>query len=323
MRSRAQVGGLLFATCLLLSSTRAVADAAESAAQAPSLTVVTLGTGGGPAYRDKRAMSSNAVLFGKDVHIVDAGEGLLHRLAAAGLQVDQVQSVFITHHHFDHNADLGPLIGFRWLARQYAPLPVIGPPMTKQMVEDQARAYRPIELAPITIGGPAAPPIATTVAARDLPAELYEPAVIWRQGALTVTAVLNDHYHFEEGSEAAKLSRSYAMRFETPSRTVVFTGDTGPSRRVEALAHLAEDHLSPEEVGKLAARAGVKRVVQASRARLGRGDGSRHLQPRRRAAFRRPRARGKRPRPFLSRRLPAPPADPSIAPERQYRRRQT
>ncbi|MFM7785003.1 MAG: MBL fold metallo-hydrolase, partial [Gammaproteobacteria bacterium] len=134
MRSRAQVGGLLFAACLLLSSTRAVADAAESAAQAPSLTVVTLGTGGGPAYRDKRAMPSSAVLFGKDVHIVDAGEGLLHRLAAAGLQVDQVQSVFITHHHFDHNADLGPLIGFRWLARQYAPLPVIGPPMTKQMV---------------------------------------------------------------------------------------------------------------------------------------------------------------------------------------------
>jgi ribonuclease BN (tRNA processing enzyme) len=242
-------------------------------------------------------MSSNAVLVGKDVYVVDAGEGLLHRLAAAGLQVDQVQSVFITHHHFDHNADLGPLIGFRWLARQYSPLPVIGPPMTRQMVEDQARAYRPMELAPITIGGPSAPPIASTVAARDLPSELDEPAVIWQQGALTVTAVLNDHYHFEEGSEAARLARSYAMRFETPSRTVVFTGDTGPSRRVEGLArgadllvsevidldriaaqwrqnkdvdpnyvegliaHLAEDHLSPEEVGKLAARAGVKRVV--------------------------------------------------------------
>lgn len=295
MRHVARV--LLLASGLVTLTTNAHSATAESADRGPSITVVTLGTGGGPSYRDKRAMSSNAVLVGKDVHLVDAGEGLLHRLAAAGLQVSQVQSVFITHHHFDHNADLGPLLGFRWLAQQYAPLPVIGPPMTRQMVEDQARAYRPIELAPITIGGPPAPPIATTVAARDLPQALYEPAVIWQQGALTVTAVLNDHYHFEEASEAARLSRSYALRFETPSRTVVFTGDTGPSRRVEALArgadllvsevidleriaaqwrqntavdpayvdgliaHLAEDHLSPEEVGKLASRAGVKRVV--------------------------------------------------------------
>lgn len=289
--------GLLCSACLLLGAARVTAETPPAAAEIPAMTLVTLGTGGGPSYREKRAMSSNAVLVGKEIHIVDAGEGLLHQLAAATLSVENVKSVFITHHHFDHNADLGALITFRWLARGHSPLPVIGPPMTRQMVEDQTRAHRPVELAPITIGGPASPPILSTVAAQDLSAELYSPTVIWQQGTLKVIAVLNDHYHFEEGSEAARLSRSYALRFETPSRTIVFTGDTGPSRRVEALAkgadllvsevidldriarqwrensdadtayvesliaHLAEDHLAPEEVGKLAARAGVKAVV--------------------------------------------------------------
>jgi len=282
---------------LFLAGSPALSSDPAGAVASPSMQLVTLGTGGGPSYRMKRAMSSNAVVIGDDVYVVDTGDGFLRQLTAAGLAVDRVRAVFITHHHYDHNADLGPLLAFRWLAGQHAPLPIIGPPMTTQMVTDQARAYRAIELAPITIGGPEQPPIAPTAAPRDLPADLVEPAVVYQDGNVTVKAVLNDHYHFAEGSEAARLSRSYALRFEAPSRTIVFTGDTGPSARVERLArgadllvaevidverierqwresgradaafvdglvaHLREDHLTPADVGKLAAGAKVGRVV--------------------------------------------------------------
>lgn len=282
---------------LFLTGSPALSSDLAGAVASPPMQLVTLGTGGGPSYRMKRAMSSNAIVIGEDVYLVDAGDGLLRQLSAAGLHVDSVKALFITHHHYDHNADLGPLLAFRWLATEYDPLPIIGPPMTAQMVADQARAYRAIELAPITIGGPDLPPISTTVAPRDLPADLVEPAVVYQDGNVTVRAVLNDHYHFAENSEAARLSRSYALRFETPSRTIVFTGDTGPSRRVEKLAqgtdllvaevidvgrierqwresgradaayvdgliaHLREDHLTPEDVGKLAAEAKVGSVV--------------------------------------------------------------
>jgi ribonuclease BN (tRNA processing enzyme) len=96
--------------------------------------------------------------------------------------------------------------------------------------------------------------------------------------------------------------KSYAYRFETPDRTIVFTGDTGPSDAVADLAlgadilvsevinidlvtaflkktfnatdqhlqplteHMKTEHLIPNEVGKLAAKAGVKLLVLSHRA---------------------------------------------------------
>lgn len=294
---------LVIAAATMVPVTAAVHAKAESSGPKPSATqVITLGTGGGPSYRDKRAMSSNAVVVGKDVYLVDTGDGLMHRYASAGLDVGQVKAVFITHHHFDHNADLGALLTFRWLANdligaQSPPLPVIGPPMTVGFVQHLAAAFRPTELAPVTIGGTEPGPIALTVNAMDLPGDLLEPKVIYRDDKVTVTAALNNHYHYQAGSLSDRNARSYAFRFDTADRSIVFTGDTGPSPRVEALArgadilvaevidlpsierqwrsrdgsdgaqvdaliaHLRQDHLTPEDVGKMASSAKVGMVV--------------------------------------------------------------
>lgn len=293
----------LVAAATLAATLFATPLAAEGPAAAPqSVELVTLGTGGGPSDRLKRAHSANAIIVGDDIYLVDTGDGILRQLASADLSVDRIRAIFITHHHFDHNAGLGPLLARRWLfgaVGSYEPVPVIGPPMTRDMVAALARAYRPIELAPITIGGPEAPAIASTVDARDLPPELNEPATVYEDENVRVSAVLNDHYHFVPGSEAARLSRSYALRFDTPSRSIAFTGDTGPSARVEALArgadilvsevidieriaaslrsanddparkqfidslveHLRLDHVTPSQVGEMAARAGVRKIV--------------------------------------------------------------
>jgi len=282
---------------ILLSGSVGRAADAPSPMKTAGAELVTLGTGGGPSYRLKRAMTSSAIVIGDDIYLIDTGDGLLRQMAAAGLSLAKVRAVFITHHHFDHNADLGPMIAYRWLGTTYSPLPVIGPPMTREMVSHLMLAYRSIELAPITIGGPAAPSMADTVDARDLPDDMYLPKLVYEDKNVRVSAVLNDHYHFPEASDANRLSRSYALRFDTATRSIVFTGDTGPSTRVESLArnadilisevidleriekalrdgegadkafidglveHLRRDHLTPADVGRLAVTAKVGEVV--------------------------------------------------------------
>jgi ribonuclease BN (tRNA processing enzyme) len=253
----------------------------------------TLGTGGGPRVQVRRAQPANAVVVDGDVYLFDTGDGVLRQLAAAGLSISRIRAVFVSHHHFDHVAGLAPLLVNRWLLHSTAPLPVYGPPGTVAMLAGMAAASRAIELVPITIGGPPKPPIAATIAARDLPGDVTEPRVVYEDAAVRVSVVLNDHFHFPAGSPESE-SRSYAFRIDTKTRSFAYTGDTGPSERVvalargvdvlvsevidlpsmeaglrrmpgvpveAALAHLSRDHLTPEQVGELAAAAGVRRLV--------------------------------------------------------------
>jgi ribonuclease BN (tRNA processing enzyme) len=269
---------------------------AASAEPPPSIWI-TLGTGGGPVVRVGRSEPANALVVGDAIYLFDVGNGVLRQMAATKLKLQGLRAIFISHHHIDHNADLGVVLINRWLFDGYAPLPVIGPPGTTALADDLIKAYRATELAPISVGGPKKPPLASTAAANDMPAELTEPLVVYQDKNIRVQAITNDHYHFPEGSEEQRFSRSYALRIEAPDRTFVYTGDTGPSKGVERLAqgadvlvsevididrmrsilqaakdippavlpgklaHMQEDHLTPVEAGKLAAVAGVKQLV--------------------------------------------------------------
>jgi ribonuclease BN (tRNA processing enzyme) len=125
--------------------------------------------------------------------------------------------------------------------------------------------------------------------------------IIFQDANVRVTAVENTHFHFQPGSPAYGKYKSYSYRFDTPGRSVVFTGDTGPSDAVTRLAkgadvlvseatnpvdefkdaqiklgvwqsktpeeqagmirHHIEEHLLPDEIGKIAGAAGVKTVI--------------------------------------------------------------
>jgi len=126
------------------------------------------------------------------------------------------------------------------------------------------------------------------------------PGLIYQDANIKVTAVENTHFHSTEGSPYHGKYRSYSYRFQAADRVIVFTGDTGPSDAVTELAknadilvseigsaedvkrvlikngawqgmtseqqagfmrHLTEEHLTAQEVGKMAARANVKTVV--------------------------------------------------------------
>lgn len=282
----------------LLSAALTLFGAAPSAAAGQAEPVfVTLGTGGGPIIRVKRAQSANAVIVNGATYLFDVGDGVQQQMAKARIAPASVRAIFVSHHHIDHNADLGPVIIGRWLLYANTALPVIGPPGTSGLVAGLAAAHRPVELAPITIGGPAKPGIATSVAARDLAHDLDQPTLVYEDANIRVLAITVDHFHLPSESEAARFSRSYAYRIETGGKSYVYTGDTGPSKNLVTLArgadvlvteavdlkaaerairaasglsaaaigpimaHMAEDHLTGSEIGKLAAAARVKQVV--------------------------------------------------------------
>ena len=64
--------------------------------------------------------------------------------------------------------------------------------------------------------------------------------VAFQDDNVKVTSVENTHFHFPPGSPGYGKYKSYAYRFDTPGRSVVFTGDTGPSEAIAELANGAD-----------------------------------------------------------------------------------
>src|SRR2546430_12695034 len=113
----------------------------ESTAQnspAPSKTgtrLITLGTTAGPPPRAHRAQSSNLLIVNGAFYVVDAGDGAARRIAKAGINVRDIGTIFLTHHHDDHTAGLGTLMSVAWDNQRTQPINVYGPPRTEDLVK--------------------------------------------------------------------------------------------------------------------------------------------------------------------------------------------
>src|SRR5262249_8281397 len=76
--------------------------------------LITLGTKSGPPPKAGRAQSSNLLTVNGTHYVIDAGDGVARRLAKAGIEVRDIGTIFITHHHDDHTAGLGTLMSVAW-----------------------------------------------------------------------------------------------------------------------------------------------------------------------------------------------------------------
>jgi ribonuclease BN (tRNA processing enzyme) len=255
--------------------------------------LITLGTVAGPPPRPHRAQFSNLLIVNDTLYVVDAGDGVTRRIAKAGFNVRDVGTIFITHHHDDHTAGLGTLMSAAWDNQRTKPINVYGPPRTEDLVKATVQYFTISAEIRIADGGRTIP-IEQLFFGHDV-----GPGVIYQDANIKVTTIENTHFAFHKGAAAGKY-KSYSYRFDTPSRAIVFTSDTGPFDGLVELAkgadllvseansigqrmqdlmrsgqwqvmtaeeqtrikrQMAEGHLSTEDVGTLAARATVKAVV--------------------------------------------------------------
>ena len=122
----------------LAAATRAQAQTAAGDAK-----LVLLGTKGGPRVSKGRSNPANLILAGGRSYVVDCGYGVTKQLIEASIQAHQVRTILITHHHSDHNLELGPLIYSAWAGGLREPIDVWGPPPLQQLIDGffQSMAY--------------------------------------------------------------------------------------------------------------------------------------------------------------------------------------
>ena len=264
-------------------------------------TFVTLGTGSGPTPQKQRAQPANFLMAGDQGILIDVGDGAAQQLGKIGVPLETVRTIFISHLHFDHTGGLFGLLSRRFQLLVPGQLTIYGPPGTRATVASMLAAMAPGIASAANIRARSTAPPEDSVKVVEL-----RDGWSGKIGGVTVTAASNSHYVLQP--EAAGKGDTYAFRFDTPGRSLVYTGDTGPSASVEALArgadvlfseimdpdesladlkarrpdvsatalaaveaHYRNQHLSPTEVGLLARRSGVKALVLTHNAIADRG----------------------------------------------------
>jgi ribonuclease BN (tRNA processing enzyme) len=238
--------------------------------------LILLGTAGGPTPKRMRSAPAQVVLVDDDAYVVDCGDGVARQMVLAGVPLERMRALFITHQHSDHNAGYGSLLLFAWLAGLKM-LDTYGPPPLVQMTDLVAQLHAYDIETRVRDEGRA--PFAGLVRAHEVTAA----GVVMERGGVKVTAAVVDH---------PPVRPAFAYRFDTPDRSIVVSGDTAPSQSLVALArgadvlvhealyapaidrlvenephalrlrqHLLASHTPTSEVGRIAAAAGVKTLV--------------------------------------------------------------
>ncbi|MGB6057646.1 MAG: ribonuclease Z [Microthrixaceae bacterium] len=232
--------------------------------------VTLLGTGS-PIPDPDRAGPATLVRADGQSLLIDAGRGVLMRLAAAGAGANTLTALLLTHLHSDHLSDLSDVITTRWvMSMEPAPLPIIGPPGTIQVVEaimESLRSdigYRMSHHADLNWE----PQLEITEVSDGTAGEF---------GNVKISAAPTDHRPVEP---------SIAFRMESAEGTVVVAGDTVPCatlddlcRGADVLVHTAlradilstvpiqrlqdilDYHSSVEQCAQTAEKAGVKTLM--------------------------------------------------------------
>lgn len=129
MTMRSLVSGLCFAAMVV----------SASLVQAADLKVQILGSGG-PGYNPQRAEASVLIRAGDADLLVDMGNGTAAALDKAGVRVNALAALMMTHHHIDHDQEFAPLLVKTLLGPQ-GPA-VIGPSGTKILTDFVTGFYK-------------------------------------------------------------------------------------------------------------------------------------------------------------------------------------
>jgi len=183
-----------------------------------------LGTGGGPVLGGERGMAASALVVGDAVYLIDCGYGACERISRAGMSIASIGSVFITHNHADHMLDYGSFLFFSWLQGRREELAVYGPPPLRRITDDLLSANAPpLKYYKDDMQSPPMPPVRVE--------EISATGPVMGDGKVRVRSAVVRHPPVEP---------ALAYRFDTPDRSIVFSGDTSPSDALIALAKKAD-----------------------------------------------------------------------------------
>src|SRR5260370_27183375 len=219
-------------TLFVAAGSRAAQTAAGSAAledvqsalkNASGTKLVILGSGAGPNPTmpgRTRHMTSHVMVSNASAYVLDCGLGVTNQFARPGIAFTAVRSIFITHHHPDHNVEYGPFLLIGWVQGLPPSVQAFGPPPLAQMTRDFLRAYKAtidfwVEDLKVK---PLVPPVVKEVSA---------PGTVMQDDHVRVAATLVQH---------PPVRPALAYRFDFPDRSIAFSGDTAPLEAVAALA---------------------------------------------------------------------------------------
>lgn len=232
---------------------------------------------GGPEIDDGR--TSSGYLIWQDGHariLVDMGSGSLSNFEQSQASLNDLDVILLTHLHADHSNDLPALIKSSFFTRRDRNLPLYGPtgnhlmPSTTAFVQglfgpdgafrylsdflDGSRPYR--------------------LLAEDVDIASKDKTVVADNKRYRISAIPVDHGPIP----------AIAWRVDLDGKSVVFSGDMSNKKQVlwrlakqanllvahHAIAEKANPvarslHMPPSEIGQIAAKAGVERVILSHR----------------------------------------------------------
>ena len=249
---------------------------AQTAAK-PRTRIVFLGTKGGPRVETGRSNPANLVVVNDTPFVIDCGMGVSHQLVSAHVPLPTVKYIFISHHHSDHNLEYGNLFYNAWASGLSTPVHSFGPKGLEAITKTFWELNKfDVETRIADEGRPDPRPL---LIAKDIDAD----GVVLKTDDVTITAFRTPH---------PPITDNFAYKFTTPDGVIVFSSDTSYNPKLAEFAkgadvlvhealytpfvdrlvarvknsatlgkHLLESHTTTEDVGKIAAAAGVKLLV--------------------------------------------------------------
>jgi len=249
-----------------------------SAQQKKGTRVILLGTFGGPRVRATgRSNASTLVLVNNIPYVIDCGYGVSRQILSADVAHDRLRYIFCTHLHSDHSIEYGTLFYNAWVTGLSARVNSYGPPGLAKMTRDFF-SYMQIDIDTRIVDEGRTDP-RKLIAAHDID----RGGLVMQNDDVKVSCILVPH---------PMIKYAFAYRFDTKDRSVVLSGDTAYSTALADFAkgadvlvheamylpgietivqrlpnatklrnHLIASHTTTDDVGKVAARAGVKTLV--------------------------------------------------------------
>jgi len=233
--------------------------------------VILLGTGDPTAINEGRAYQSFAIVLPNNAtYLVDLGIGVMGQAIKAGININLLNTVFVTHLHSDHTLGLGDLIN---VPHRMNPVTVYGPPGISHMVNATNSALKQDHY--IRINGSFPMPPVTFITET---VEIKDPGLAFQDENIRVFAIKVQHGDWKY---------AYGFRFETSDgKVIVYSGDTIPVDTIldastgcdlllhevysltliqqlpipGAVQYAKVSHTSTQELSTLAMKAGVKKL---------------------------------------------------------------